>query len=157
MWKLKEEEGWISVFGEVTYVHPPMCAFVFPCQGRYVVLALDSTCCSWTHWAQLAPWSIWLCGGVCVRAKKTEKKNERHCGPLCCCHYEEPLYLHFFVCFLYYIMWKCVLLLTIINCSNCALLLQAWTHTETEAIRKSQRPPSPLQRGPGTPLPSHHR
>lgn len=35
---------------------PRLCVrvLVCPCQGRSAVLALDSTCCYWRHWSQLA-------------------------------------------------------------------------------------------------------
>lgn len=60
-------------------IHPCLCVYMFLCQGRSVVFALDSTCCYWTHWAQLAPVS------VCVRVWQRTRKNERHRSSLCFC------------------------------------------------------------------------
>jgi len=43
-----------------------VCVCVVPCQGRSTLLALDSTCCYWTHKAQLAPQCVCVCVCVCV-------------------------------------------------------------------------------------------
>lgn len=91
----------MSGFFAVTYVHlPPVCVCVFfLCPGRSVELALDSTCCSWTHWAQLEPQSVRLC--VCVRERE---KKKRHCVFLCDCLYVQSIIFSVFVfASLYYV------------------------------------------------------
>lgn len=65
---------------------------------------------------------------VCAQGrKKIEKRRRmRDIVPLCVTSlYAQALFLSFFVCLLHCIMWKCVLLLTIIKCCNCVPLSQS--------------------------------
>jgi len=76
----------------VTYVHLPMCVCVFACQGRSALLALDSTCCYWTHWAQLALQSVCVCG--------RERERERDIVLLCVTAFISSLSVSLCICFI---------------------------------------------------------
>lgn len=70
-WELEneaEKDKWMSEGEWYMPSHSFLC--VLPCQGRSATLALDSTCCYWTHWAQLAPQCVSECLCKCVCRKE---------------------------------------------------------------------------------------
>ena len=140
-----------------------VCVCVFPCQGRSAVLALDSTCCYWTHWAQLAPQCVsvclckWLCVFLCVceRPRERAREGERDIVSLCVGAFmcRNRLHLSVSVSLCVGFILFCISVSSHWQLYSAAIVLLAHRHkhAHTEAIIRSQRPPSPLPRAPGGP------